>query len=260
MPTEAQLESTQESQAGRPKHFFARLVGVYFSPRETFREIGMSPQVLVPIVALIIVGVLTGWYLSSSIDMESVIASQMEQAVAQGRISQEQAAQQTAIVSKYAGAQLLVGIPLASIIMVLVIAAGFKLISSLIGAGNRFKALLAVTLYTMLAVSIVQSALTVLILTIKGTAEVDASNINSLVASNLGAILAGVMGDDALPGFLMRLARFIDLFAAWIIALLAVGYTAVSRRLKLSKAALWLVSAYAVIAVIIDAISSPFGG
>jgi hypothetical protein len=88
---------------------------------------------------------------------------------------------------------------------------------------------------------------------------VDISNINSLVASNLGAVFAGILGEDALPKFFMRLAGYVDLFAIWIIALLAIGYSAVSRKLKTSTAAIWIAGVYAVIAVIGAAASSMFG-
>jgi len=259
MTTESMSQMTPEAEAPKPKDFFSRLAGVYFSPQETFREIGLSPKVLIPIIALLVLSALIGLYMSRNLDMETIIAGQLEQAVAQGRMTQEQADQQAAVVSKFADYQLIVGAPLASIVMVLLIAAAFKLISALISVDNQFKNIFAVTLYAMIAVSIVQSALMILVLYIKGPAEVDASNVNSLVASNLGAMISGFLGDDALPKFFMKLAGYVDIFAIWIIALLAIGYAAVSRKLKTSRAAFWLIAVYAVIAVIGAAISSAFG-
>jgi hypothetical protein len=118
------------------------------------------------------------------------------------------------------------------------------------GAENRFKPLFSVTLYVMIAVSIVQSILLIVILHFKSPGDISLTNINSVMVSNLGSVLAGILGEDALPKFFMRLAGYVDLFAIWRIALLAIGYSAVSRKLKTTTAAIWLVAAYGVIAVI----------
>ena len=227
---ESRSESAPGTELPESKNFFSRLAGVYFSPRETFREIGLSPKVLVPIIAMIVIGALAGIYLSRNLDVESMMAGRMEEAVAAGRMTQEQMEQQLALVSKFASTQMVVFAAFGSLAVTLLVAAGFKLISSLIGAENRFKSVFAVTIYAMIAVSIIQYALIVLILSLKGSGGVDISNINSLVASNLGAVFAGILGEDALPKFLMRLAGYVDIFAIWIIALLAIGYSAVSRK------------------------------
>jgi hypothetical protein len=259
MTMESNTESMPEGEALKPKDFFSRLAGTYFAPRETFREIGISPKVLIPLIALILISALVGFYMSRNLDMESMMAEPLKQAVADGRMTQEQMERQLTWITKFADVQMIVGAPLMGVLMTLVIAAVFKLISSLINVENKFKSLFAVTLYAMIAVSIIQSGLLILVLYLKGPGEVDLSNVNSVVASNLGAVLSAILGEDALPEFFMKLAGYIDIFAIWIIALLSIGYAAVSRKLKTSRAAFWLGTAYAVIAVIGAAISSAFG-
>jgi hypothetical protein len=69
-------------------------------------------------------------------------------------------------------------------------------------------------------------------------------------------VLASFLGEDDLPKFLMRLAGYIDVFAIWLIALLAIGYSAASRKLKTATAATWLGIAYGIIALIGSAIGS----
>ena len=258
MTSESNSESMPELHTPEPKNFFSRLAGVYFSPRETFEEIGRSPRVLVPIIVLIVISALVGFYLSKNLDLGSIVAGQLEKAVADGRITQEQMDNQVALVSKFAGIQLIAGAALGSLAMTLLIAGGFKLVSGLIGAENRFKAIFAVSTYTMIAISVVQSALLILVLHIKGPQEIDVTNVNSLVASNLGAMLSSVLEEGTLPKFFMRLAGWIDIFAIWAIALLAIGYSAVSRKLKTAKAATWLAVAYGIIAIIGAAIGSLF--
>lgn len=236
------------------RNFFSRLGGVYFSPRETFLEIGSSPKVLTPIIAMIIIGLLVGFYLSKNLDLQSLIVNQMQKAIEQGRMTKEQMEQQMPFLLRLVSAQLLIGAAVGSLVLSLIIAAGFKLITTLIGAENRFKGIFTVTSYAMLAVSIIQSALLILVVQLKGPGELDVSNINSALASNLGALVSSILSEDALPKFLMRLAGWVDIFAIWRIALLAIGYAAVSRKLKTATAATWLTAVYLVIALIGSAV------
>jgi len=234
----------------RPKNFFSRLGGVYFSPRETFTEIGRSPGVLVPIIAAIIIGLASGFYLTQSLDLESLAAAQFEEMVRQGRMTQEQMDQQLPMMSRFAGVFLMIPAALGSLVLGLIIAGYAKLFSTFAGSENRFKAVFSVTLYAMIAVSIIQSALLIIVLHFKNPQAIDINNINSVLASNMGAVVAGLMGEDALPKFVMNLLGYVDIFAIWMIALFAIGYSAVSRKLKTGTAAVWLSAAYALIAVI----------
>ena len=98
--------TTQESmpeESPKPKNFFSRLEGVYFSPKTAFQEIGRSPGVLVPIIVLIVISMLGGYYLTTKVDLQSAVVAQMEQRVQQGQITQEQMDQQLAMTSKISG-------------------------------------------------------------------------------------------------------------------------------------------------------------
>lgn len=256
-------ESTNESmsemeEAPKPRSFFSRMGGVYASPRDAFGEIGRAPAVWVPLIVLLIITLLVGFYLSKNVDVESAMAAQLESAVQQGRMTQQQMEQQLAIMSKFAGVQVILMTTIGSLLSVLVIAGYAKLFSIFSGAESRFKPLLSVTIYVLIAISIIQSGLMVLILQLKGPGEVDLAHINSVVASSLGAILTSLMGDDALPKFVMGLANAVDVFVIWMIVLLAIGYSVVSKKLKTATAAFWLGIAYAIIAVISAAVSSMF--
>jgi hypothetical protein len=250
MTSEPNTESLPNTVAPTPRNFFSRLLGVYFSPGETFREIGRSPRVLVPIIVMVIIGFLLGFYMTRRLDMQSMMAAQFEKQVAQGQMTKEQVEQQLPLMSKIVGIQILLAAALGNVIVSLVVAGVFKLVSTLIGAENGFKAIFSVTLHTMIAVSIISSALFVLILSFKDPAEISFENLNSLVSSNLGAILTSMLGKDGLPKFFMKLAGWVDLFAIWMITLLAVGYSAVSQKLKTATAATCLGVLYGIVAVI----------
>jgi hypothetical protein len=259
MEPESANESLSEmEEAPQPRSFFSRIGGVYASPRDAFGEIGRAPRVFVPMIVLVIMGLLVGFYLVRNLDVESLIASRLEIAVQQHTITQQQMDQQLAIMSKFAGVQLILGSMISSLLLALMIAGYAKLVSAFSGAESRFRSLLSVTLYVLIAVSVIQSGLTILIMQLKGPGEVDLAHLGSVVASSLGAILTSILGDDVLPKFVTGLANAVDAFAIWKIVLLAIGYSVVSKKLKTGTAASWLVFAYAIYAVIAAAVSSMF--
>jgi hypothetical protein len=243
-------EPMPETEAIQPKSFLSRLGGVYLSPKSAFQEIGSSPRVLVPIIVMIIAGALMGFYLIKTVDVQAAVLPQLEKLVQQGRMTKQQMEQALPQTEKFAVALVLVSSIVGGVAVSLIIAGFAKLFSIFAGAKSRFKALLSVTCYTMFAISIIQSILIVLVLHFKGSADVDINNLNSVVASNLGAVLESLLGEDVLPKFVMGLLASVDVFAIWLIALLAMGYSTVSQKLKTTTAAIWLTAAYLVIAVI----------
>ncbi len=247
-----------EAEAPKPRSFFNRLAGTFASPRATFKEIGQAPGVLMPLACLVILGLLAGFYLSSTLDLESATVKSLEMMVERGSMTKEQMEQALPMALKAAGIQLIVLTAIGSLVVSLIVAGYARLFSLFVAAENRYKPLLAVTAYGMLAVSIVQYALMILVLQMKGPGEVDPTQMNAVVASNLGAILSSFLGNDVLPRFVMSLANGVDIFAIWMIALLAIGYSMVSRKLKTSTAAVWLAGAYILIIVIGAAFGSLF--
>jgi len=154
---------------------------------------------------------------------------------------------------------MIVGSGFSALVMCLIIAGFIKLFGAFTGAENQYKAVFVVCLYTMIAVSIVSTVLMVVILYFKQPGEVTATSISSIVASNLGAVLESILGENALPKFVLGLAKGIDVFVIWMIALLSIGSSAVSKKLKTSTAAAWLVSAYVIILIISASISAISG-
>jgi hypothetical protein len=231
-------------------NFFSRLSGIYFSPGETFKEIGRNPSFWIPLLALMLVGGLGAYMLIERMTVPGFFGAQFDQAVAQGSMTQEQATQQVEAMSKYA-TWVKVGffawgfvqwaiIPLA-------LAGIAKLITMVLGTENKFKPVFTVTVYALLAVAILSTLVFVVTLYLKPVDEID---LRTLSVTSLGSFLTMLLGKDGLPKFIMALAGWIDLFAIWMIALLSIGYAAVSRKLKTSTVAFALGGLYAVIAII----------
>jgi hypothetical protein len=235
--------------APKPQSFFSRLIGIYFSPGETFQEIGRAPAVVIPIIVLALLTTGVVIVVSQRISFEKVAMQRIDDAVADGKIPAEQAEQQKEATRKFMAIFKYV-IPVIagvfSILMALAIAGLAKLISSMMGIENTFLALLAATVYTILAVSIVSSVVATLLLYLKPVEEIDPNNP---VGSNVAALLtmAGVKG---LPKFVNGLLAYVDVFYIWKVALFGIGFAAVSRKLKASTAMVYTGVGALIIAVI----------
>jgi hypothetical protein len=155
-----------------------------------------------------------------------------------------------AVITKFLKVFTVVSTGVGTLLTALIVAGVFRLISRLAGVENSFKAIFCVTAYVMLAVSIVSFSLLALVASFKDPGELTYSNMRSLVASNLGSVLDSLFGEDVLPKFFMKLFQYVDIFVIWYIALLSIGYSAVSRKLKTATVATWFSILYGIIAVI----------
>lgn len=251
--------STDVAPEVAPQNFFSRLVGVWFSPGETFKEIGRAPAVVIPIIAAIVLGLAIGFAMTQRLDIQQMFAKQFDQLVMDGRMTREQADQQARFAASFGKAQFMIFGALGTLMVSLIVAGIFKLVSMMMGAENKFSSLFAVTIYAYLAVGIVSSILFVTLLYLKDPSEITFNNLGTLVSSNLGSLLAMAMGENALPKFVMALAQRVDVFSIWIISLLSIGYAAVSHRMKTATAATWLIGLYVVFALIAATWASLFG-
>jgi hypothetical protein len=239
-------------EAAAPVNIFSRLGGVYISPGVTFKAIGADARLPMPLFLMIVIGFLQGLFLSRHISYEALVSG----ASSQGQMPPEQ----MQFLPAFMKIMTVVSGGIGSLIVVLIVAAVFLLISKIISVENNYKTLLTVTVYAFLATMIVQFLLIFLVISLKGEGMIDPRNLASVIRSSLGAILAGLFGDDILPKFFLRLAYYIDLFAIWRIALLSIGFAAVTRKLKTSTAATWLIILYGIIALIGASFSALSGG
>jgi len=243
---------TSETPEPAPQNFFNRVIGVWFSPGETFAEIGRAPRVLVPMLVLMIVGGVGGYLLIERIGVRGFFTPRFEQAVSSGRMSQEDADKQLeAMTTGPAAAFTKWSFPVAGLlyypVLALVLVGLAKLISMLMGGDNAFKPLFSVSLYALLGIAIISLIVEVAVLYLKSPEEID---VNNLVGSNLAALLGLAFGKEGLPKFVMELARWVDLFSIWRITLLAIGYAAVTRGMKSSSFGMALGGIYLVVALI----------
>jgi hypothetical protein len=232
--------AVNEAVAVKPQNFFSRLLGVYFSPGETFAEIGRAPRVLIPTLLFMLLAVVGSHFLVERYGRERIIRESMESMVSAGWLPQERADEAIKLSTTPAAIRrgriqgIVTGAGM-GLLMLLVTAGLFKLFSLLMGAENTFKQLLSVAAYAFLAVGLLSTAVLLLTVFLKDPAELDMTNP---VSSNLGALLT--MAGAGLPKFVIGLAAYIDVFTIWRLILLSIGFAAVSRRLKAGTAGIFL--------------------
>jgi hypothetical protein len=244
-----------------PQSFFNRLIGVYFSPGETFHEIGRAPRLLLPVIVLVLFSAVASYIVISRIPEEvnvRIIEQQVQRQVDSGRINQEQANQQKEQAIQVANFFMRIGpffAAISSMLLALCFAGVVKLASLIFGIENRFKPLFTVAIYSILAVSIISSILFIILVFIKPADEFDWENP---IPSNLAAFLS-VAGVAELPRFLKTFLSYADVFTIWRLVLLAIGFAAVSKKLKTSTAGIWLAIVTILIALVHSSWAAVFG-
>jgi hypothetical protein len=237
-----------------PQGFFSRLSGVYFSPGETFAGMASAPRALAPIIALILLILASGIISASRVPFEKIAESQIQQRVASGRITEEQAEQQregTRRIAPFMKYLIPIGALIWTVALVFAVAGLAKLVSMMMGVENKYMPLVSVTTYSMLAVYIISTVIFMILLFIKPIDEFDWTNP---LGSNLAALLSAV-GVEGLPSFVKTLFTYVDLFYIWKVALIAIGAAAVSHKLKTSSAMI-----YAGFVALIIALLASVGG
>ena len=223
-------------EAAAPRNFFSRLIGVFFSPGETFPEMARAPRALAPIIALaLLFGISSVFLASRGVTWEKIAEQQSQKALASGRMSEEQAEQQREGIRKMAPVMKIVmplGAAIWAVVMVFVFAGLAKLWSMMLGIENKYMPLVSATTYAMLAVYIASTVILVVLVFIKPVDEFDWTNP---IGSNLAALLTAV-GVEGLPGFVKGLLSYVDVFYIWKVVLIAIGCAAVSHKLKTSSA------------------------
>jgi hypothetical protein len=203
---------------------FGRLVGVLVSPGKTFEEIAGKPTWLVAMVALIIVGLITGTLISGKIDFEETIRQSLDE---QGRqLGEEQTQQAIDIGEKVARVMTVVSPLVFQPIIYLLLALVFMVLFRVLGGELGFVKSLAVIVHGMMP-RLVLGLLSIPV--ILGRAEFTAEELQSggVMGSNVGYFL----GEDTGPG-LLALMSSLDVFSIWTVVLLIIGFAAAARISK----------------------------
>ncbi len=211
---------------------FGRLVGVLFSPDETFASIARTPDWLVPLLLFVVLAGVGGYVFTHHVDFVTNMRAQMEE-----RHAPSDQIDQAVKVTKAISTVIAYCSPLISIIVYVLVAAILMLAFRMMGGEGDFAQYFSVTLYAWLP-QVIQS-LIVLVVLLTRTDPVGAEGLATLVRSNL-AFLTDMKEHAVLFGLLGSL----DVFTIWSLILMSIGFAHVSKFSK-AKSATIVVSVWA---------------
>ena len=210
-----------------------RIVGVFFSPGTTFRDIVLKPNWIAPMILLIVIwfGLCVAlvqradWvdYTKQQIEKNKFAASHIESLPeAQKEAAYEQGAQRSKISQYVRG---VIGWPLLILFSTVINFAAFKLIG---GVRANFGTAFAITVFAHLPMSL-RELLAIPVTFLKDPQSIDPQNF---LASNVAAFL----GDSA-PVWQLIFFGSLDIFSIWAIILMAIGFSAADpKKAPLGKA------------------------
>jgi len=209
-----------------------RVVGVFWEPKRTFQDIVARPGWWAPLLILVALGLLFIFVMQQTIGMDVLLRQQLEQSP---QIQEMPAEQREAMIATqlrvmpivmYVAA--LVSGPVFYIIAAVLLMVAFRIVN---GSEATFKQSLGITTHAFLPMGI-SSLMAMAVMRFINPADF---SIQNPVMTNLGWLV----GSDA-AAWLRALAGSIDLFAFWIMFLLAVGFAATKRKLT-TGSAFWTV-------------------
>ena len=231
---------------------FSRIVGVFFEPSKTFRDIAERPAWIVPMILVIlaVMGIITAE--SQHIGWDRIFRHQMETNSRFQQMPADQREQQLAIQEKFASVGgyvfALIGVPVSDLIIAAVL---LGIAGGLMGGGMRFKQVFAVVAYSGLP-GVLTAILTVVVIFLKNP---DDFNMQNPLAFNLGAFMDPNTGSK----FVYSLAGSLDLFVLWMIVLMATGLKAAAgKKLTFTGALVAVLLPWAVVVLGKAAIAGAF--
>lgn len=215
------------------------LLDLFVSPGEAFRRIVSAPRVLVPLALAIALGLAFSAVWMAKVDPHEFIKVQIEESGRAGDIPADRKAEiietQVKVFTVIGWISPLVFTP----IFYALLAALFLFVYRFFYGGDvTFRQSMAVTVWSFLAVAIVQLPLMLIVYALKGDWNINPQEI-------LQASPAALLDKATTPKPLYALAGSLDLFSAWVMVLLSIGFGAAVRK-PASSAAIGILVLWAI--------------
>jgi hypothetical protein len=223
----------------RPMSFFQRLKSSYIEPGKAFADVNRRPSWLAIFIVISILSIASALTATMRLDQETLIRQALQSSpvkMTEAQISQAVAAQQSPVI-RYGSSAFA---PVSIIIAYLAIAGVFLVLYMLMGTSLNFRKILAATFWGIGPPAIIKAILSILILFLKDPDTIDVTK--GVLISNLG-----VLADSKAHPFMASIAGSLDIFSFWSMALLAIGFAAISdgklvtRKAGIGVVALWVV-------------------
>jgi hypothetical protein len=214
---------------------FQRIIGVFFSPTETFQSIARKPDWVVPLLVLCVISLVSAWLISTRVDFGDLARQAMEM---NPRFNEIPADRQASIMKFTEGTMKVTTYtsPILSIIGLLIIAGALLLGVRMMGGEGNFAQAFSVAIYGWYP-RLLKGVISVIVLLNRKAITI--WDLQNPVRSNLGFLF-----DPKTKPVAFAFAASFDIFALWSLALYVIGYAAISRLSRGKTAAvviiLWL--------------------
>jgi hypothetical protein len=216
---------------------FQRVAGAMFAPGETFADIARRPDVIGPLLLIVILGYIGTALLLPRFDFEQMTAQQMSAVKKQNPNMSEDDAERIAKFAKASTTVMSWAAPVLQIAWFAVTAGILLLAMRMFGGEGTYKQAFSATLYAWMP-RVLQSIVLIVVVLARGT--VDPMMIATTVKSN-PAFLVEMTEHPVLYSLLSSF----DVFAIWSLVLLVIGFAALSK-LPRARAAVLVVSLWIV--------------
>jgi hypothetical protein len=223
------------------KNSFERIAGVLFAPAQTFEDIARKPDILVPLLVIIIIGYLTTFFMIPRMDWDAVTSQQIDAIKAKNPNMSQQDIDRVTKMTQAAGKVMGWIGPILGVIWWLILAAVLLLAFRLMGGEGTFKQAFSTVLYAWIPMVINGIVMTIVVVA-RGT--VDPTQMATVVKSNPAFLV-----DMKEHPVLFSLLSSFDIFTIWMIVLLIIGCAAFSKTSR-AKAASIVISLWAIFIII----------
>jgi hypothetical protein len=220
------------------KNTFQRFAGVLFAPADTFRDIARRPDILTPLIVLVVISFIVSALIIPRMDFEAAFREQM--ASQNSKMSDADLDRAAKMGSAFGKVMAWTG-PIWGILIWVIIAGVLLLAHRLFGGEGNFKQALSTVLYSWIPLTI-NGIVTGIVALARG--EIDPTTMQTLVKSN-PAFLVDMKDNPILFAALSSL----DIFTIWTLILLVIGFATLSR-LSRAKSAVIIVSLWLLTVVV----------
>ena len=206
---------------------FARVIGVFFEPGKTFADVAERPRWIVPILIGILIGLSFSYALNSHIGWETTIRQSLANNPSTTDMPADKKEEAIARGAKFASIIAWVGSIIGPPFFILIISGILTgLFNALMGTDLKFYQMFCVTAYAMLVRGL-YTLLVILVMYLKPPEDFD------IQVSPFSP--AAYLSRHDTPKWLYSLAGSLDLFVIWTIVVLAIGFSAASKKISVTK-------------------------
>jgi hypothetical protein len=229
-----------EPEAGKD-NVLARFAGALFSPAETFERIARRPDVLWPLIIMVIIGYISTAVIVPRLDLESMAATQAEQ-IRKKNPNMSDADLERIQKFGAAGTKVTMWVaPVLSVLFYMLIAGVLLLAFRMMGGEGTFKQALSASIYAWTPMLLFSIIMLVVVLA-RGT--FDPMTAATIVKSNPAFLV-----DMKEQPILFSLLSSFDIFTIWTVTLLVFGFAALAKMSR-GKAAGIVISMWILFIVI----------